>query len=163
MLLTLKKSDFIAFLFLFFSASTVFASPKAEILLSEYESLKSLTKTLKSDGEIGGLFYVKNFSDHQLLWDKNDYTVDGHDTLRIFIENSSRQKIVTVTYYYSDYLIEGKTVLRRFLGDENKGWRADTADIKTMDDLETQGVKYPRLSSNELKIIKSYGITVFVD
>lgn len=159
--MNLKNMLFLIATVCWFLSSSALATPKAETLVSEYESLKQFTKKIIPDGQIGGLFNYKNYGDHQLLWDKNDYSVDGHDTVRILIDRKESQELVSVTYYYSDFLIADRTVLRRFVGPESKGWRADTIDAKTLEDIDTQGSETQRFTDSELKILRSYGITLF--
>jgi hypothetical protein len=159
--MNLRNVLFLIFAISLLSSRSALATPKADTLISEYESLKELTQKLVPDGEVGGLFYFKSFSGYQILWDKNDYTVDGHDTLRILIERNEPLKLFSVTYHYSNYLIPERTVLRRFIGPEDKGWRADTVDVTTLEDLDVQGAQAPRIYESELKILKSYGITLF--
>lgn len=140
------------------AATSTESQNRAQALLNEYISLKELTLRTTPDGLLGGLYHFKLFADHQLLWDKNDYLVDGHDTLRIYIGRSSPLRDFSITYHYSDFLLDGRTTLRRFLGPEIAGWRADTLDVNTLELFPFQGIEKPRLNENEELVLRHYSI-----
>jgi len=139
-------------------------SDQALQLQIEYLNLKDLTRSLDADGMVGGLYYYKKYDGYEILWDKNDYEDDGHDTLRIFKAAAGPNKqAFSVTYIYSDYLLENTVTLRRFVGPTRKGWRADTVDLTSGDYNGWQGVRRPTLTEFEQEILKTYGILLFND
>ncbi len=151
------------FLFLIFWGATLQlnAQSKAEVLLDEYNNLKKRTENLAPDGQIGGVFNYRDRGDHELIWDMNDYSVDQHDTLRIFVLGDKKAQSFSVTYHYSDFLVPQRTVLRRFIGPESQGWRADTIDVTDLEDLGYQGLEKPRLTPAQIQLLGRYKIQLF--
>lgn len=136
------------------------ASSKAEVLAQEYERLKAYTSTAVPDSFVGGLMHAKKMQGYEILWDSKDFEVDGHDCIRLFKKQAPLRPDFAVTYYKSKFIFPERVVIRRFVGPDGKGWRAETIDLLTGEDLGPQGV-VRKLTEEEASILNEWGITVF--
>jgi hypothetical protein len=132
-------------------------------LLNEYSSLERLTASLTPDGLVGGYLYYKNFGDHLLIWDADTFEEDGHHMIRVFVpkDEATGQAAFSISYYRSNYLLQGQTTLRRFIGPEDSGWRADTISLSEVKYLGYQGNQKPTFNALETDLLLFYGIQTF--
>ncbi|MEO0335678.1 MAG: hypothetical protein AAF202_04765 [Pseudomonadota bacterium] len=142
----------LAFVFCF----SAVASPEAEQLVKEFNSLKQWALEQEMDGVVGGLYPYVQQDGYIVMFSKE---FDGeHDVIRFFLGRSAPQKDFAVSYYWSRYMFEGRRVLRRFVGPEPTGWRNDTVDVDTFEYLGRQGRSELSLSDEELEILEAWGI-----
>lgn len=140
-------------------ATQAYAFNKAEILTEEYNRIKSWVQQSQTDGVIGNLYpYIQ--MDGYILMFSNDFD-NQHETIRFFINGEGHEKDFSITYYKSQYMVENKMVIRRFVGPEPTGWRNDTIDFDTQEYLGFQGTDKPRLNDKAQEIIKEWNLTLF--
>ena len=145
-------------LFLFLS-SHVFALTGEEIsenLQGEWSKFRTLVETLEADGDIGGYMDFKRYEDVTLLW-RIDDDFTGNEVVRFYIPREGRLENFAVTYHKSTSIIDGRVVLRRFVGPEPTGWINYTIDYETGEYLGSQGFT-PRLLENEVVFLREWGI-----
>tara|TARA_B100000609_G_scaffold197070_1_gene193560 strand:+ start:20707 stop:21237 length:531 start_codon:yes stop_codon:yes gene_type:complete len=141
------------------NASQMPASKDPYILMSEYKHFKELCQSLEPDGLVGGYAYFKKFEGYELLWHLAD-DESGVDFIHIYVEDEAPSKDFSVKYYRSQQILPGRTVLRRFVGPTQNGWRNDTIDYITGDYLGSQGAPSPRMSDGNRALLKELGITL---
>ena len=147
------------FLLLFLPTSSAFASEKADILIEEYTRIKQWVESVEPDGLVGGLYYYVEREGYIILFSQK---FDGkHETIRFFLNREAPLKDFAITYIKSKYILKDRTILRRFIGSEPTGWKNQTVDVTTLEDLGSQGVKELVLSPDEKQIIAEWGLTVF--
>lgn len=124
----------------------------------EYEYLSQKFRSIENpDRLIGSLYYEKDMEFYSLIWDKWGYDEDGHDLLRIWIPQSEQnEQDMHVTYIKSDYILPGRTVIRRFIGSPTGNWIADTIDANTLEYLGSQGSSRLSLTLFAEDIFRSY-------
>lgn len=145
-------------LFAVFKITPVFATPQADQLAAEYQRLYNWTQTVQPDGLVGSHYPFKQMEGYIVLWDPQASMNDKHDMIRIFLNREAPLKDFAVTYYKSQYIVEGRTVLRRFYGPDDKGWRNDTVDFITGEYFGYQGTPSPKLSEDEQSILDFWTI-----
>lgn len=151
----LKSLILIASLLLSFN--TAFAeSDTSKIILSEWAQLRLHVETLKADGDIGGYMDFKNYEHATLLWRISDNKNDN-EVIRFYNERADGSSFA-ITYHKSNIIIDGRTVIRRFIGTEPAGWINHTVDYNTGEYLQRQGY-FPKLLPEEYKLMESWNIT----
>lgn len=129
----------------------------SEILLQEWSSLRKMVGELVPDGEIGGYYSTKSFDGVTLMWRTRGEK--GDEVIRLFFDKKLEDgRYFHVTYYKNDYIVEGRTVLRRFLGLEPSGWGNHTIDFETGDYLGSQGNTKPTINEEQQKILDEWNI-----
>lgn len=135
---------------------SVMAHPKVMQLTKEFRSLYQFAEKTQPERQVGGLLNEIKVDDYYFLWrlakDETEY-----DIIRIF-RPKKNGKDFGVTYYLANHIVEGRWVLRRFIGPERGGWRADTIDTETNEYLGYQGATRPIISEDDAKILKRWGI-----
>lgn len=132
----------------------------AKTLQDEFTRLHEMVQNLKPEFEVGGYLKGKRYGDVELLWNTN-FEEDGTDVIRIYHEHKDGTPDFSISFHRSHYIVDGYTVIRRFVGPMQYGWRNDTVDILTGRYLGTQGVMTPEASSRDLQILKEWQITLF--
>lgn len=151
----IKSLIFIASLLSF--QSLAFADKDVSyILQEEWTRLRAHVEDLKPEGDIGGYMDFKTYGKVTLLWRLSE---DGTDNEVIrFYKNRKGDDHFAITYHKSDHIIDGRTVIRRFIGPEPTGWINHTIDYNTGEFLQRQGY-FPELSGDEYKLMKEWNIT----
>ncbi len=125
--------------------------PGHERVLAEYESILNWVSTLTPDRKVGGLLNEKDLGDGlSILW-KTD---SDHTTLRFFQERG-RHDYFDVTYHETPHIVDGRTVVRRFIG-YPRVWRADTYDANTREYLGRQGADSLVLQPKDRQTLDTY-------
>lgn len=148
----------IASLFIALFATSVFASPQFNQLASEYEGLYQWTQSVQPDGLVGYHYPYKQMDGYMVIWEPQSSMDDGHIMIRILLKRETPLKDFAVTYYKSQYIVQGRTVLRRFYGPDDKGWRNDTVDFITGEYLGFQGNPSPSFKEDEQSILDFWKI-----
>lgn len=130
----------------------------SKTLQSEWSEFRSHVETLEADGDIGGYMEYKEFGEMTLLWRISDEPSDN-EVIRFYMDRPGI-KSFAVTYHKSHQIVEGKTVLRRFVGTEPTGWINHTIDFVTGDYLGQQGYFPYGLKDEELDMMKEWNITL---
>lgn len=133
----------------------------SERLRSEFDRLVELVSTLEPDDHVGYL-ESKSYGDHELLW-KLGETSEDNDVIRIYYDKGEKEQAFTISYHRSRHIVEGRTVIRRFVGPMISGWRNDTIDADTGAYLGSQGAITPRLDDREKEIMEEWDIQLFED
>lgn len=142
-------------------SSQVFAQSAETVsktLQSEWSEFRSYVETLEADGDVGSYMDYKEFGDMTLLWKISD-EANGHEVIRFFMDRPGVKSFV-VSYYRTPHIIQGKTILRRFVGTEPTGWINHTIDFVTGDYIGQQGSFPYSLREEELNMMKEWGITL---
>ena len=121
----------------------------SENVLKEYQQLEKYVSKLKPDFKVDDFMNGKKMGDLELLWDTGNTP---------YKPGRGKHESFEVSFYHSDNLISGKDVVRRFIGGQLRNWRADTVDRDTGKFLERQGSLAPRLTRNEVKVLKTWNI-----
>lgn len=130
----------------------------SETLRSEWSEFRGQVETLEADGEIGGYMEYKEFGDMTLLWRISDDPNDN-EVIRFYMDRPGVQSFA-VTYHRSHHIVDGKTVLRRFVGTEPTGWINHTIDFATGEYLGQQGHFPYGLKDEELDMMEEWNITL---
>lgn len=152
---------FFAFLILFSlsmnaSASNFTTPEEAGLQIrQEFDGLYQYVQNLEPEYEVGGMLKAKEYGDHKLLWDLADEPGET-DVIRIY--RSKGRGDFNVTYHRTHQIIEGKIVIRRFVGPLISGWRNDTIDAHTNEYLGAQGVFAPDLDQRDTEIMEKWGV-----
>lgn len=125
--------------------------PGHERVLEEYARLLEWVATLTPDRKVGDLLNEKDLGDGlSMLW-----KTDGdHKTLRFFQERG-RHDYFDVTYHHTPHIVDGRTVVRRFIG-YPRAWRADTFDANTREYLGRQGADSLLLQPQDRETLERY-------
>lgn len=133
---------------------------RSVILQNEYNRFYAYVKTLKPDGKIGDFMKYKKVGAYTVLWDlgveKSDY-----DLIRLYNEHTDGTDSFAVSYYRSQNIVPGRTVIRRFYGPGIKDWRNDTMDAETGEYLGMQGIHNPEMTEEDLALIKQFKVELF--
>lgn len=152
------KKLILVFVFVFTSCQ-IFASEKiSQTLMNEWTHFRTMVDTIKPEGDIGGYMLYRDYADMTLLWRTSSETGEN-EVIRFFMQRSNGL-VFAVTYHKSDIINPGRTVLRRFVGNEPTGWINHTIDFVTGEYLGTQGQE-PTLSVAEKKMMKEWNIKSF--
>jgi hypothetical protein len=135
------------------------AQSKSEILLEEFDRIQNFIEQQEADGVVGGLYPFIQQEGYILMSSQEFGT--KHDLIRFFMNREGLQKDFAVTYIRSHYLLEGREVLKRFVGYEPTGWRNDTIDVKTGEDLGFQGVESLLLDEEAQSLLQAWDIQLF--
>lgn len=149
---------FVIFL-LSFQSYSFDQTEKSDIILKEYIQLRSKVSQLNPDYKIGDFSNVKRYNNHILLWSLED-DLKYHEVIRIY-RDKGKYKGFAIAYHRSASIIDGRVVIRRFIGQEPFGWRNDTIDLDSAEYLGYQGLRKPVLDSIDQEITKEWGITLF--
>ena len=152
------KKMFLVFVLLMSSAFADDAKI-SQTLMEEWNRFRTLVDTLKADGDIAEYMLYKKYGDMDLLWRTSDDENDNQ-TIRFFMKKRNGD-VFAVTYHLSvNVIVDGRRVIRRFIGPEPSGWINHTIDYDTKEYYGQQGWK-PFLSAKEKKLLKDWGITFF--
>lgn len=152
------KKLILVFVFVFTSCQ-IFASEKiSQTLMNEWTHFRTMVDTIKPEGDIGGYMLYRDYADMTLLWRTSSETGEN-EVIRFFMQRSNGL-VFAVTYHKSDIINPGRTVLRRFVGNEPTGWINHTIDFVTGEYLGTQGQE-ATLSVAEKKMMKEWNIKSF--
>ena len=133
----------------------------SQTLMNEWNQLNDHIENISKDGSIGGYMDYKSYGDVTLLWRTGEMSTYGDEVIRLYKENNQGRSFV-VSYYKSHNIIEGKVVLRRFIGPEPSGWIHHTIDYNNGDYLQRQG-RTPYLSTSEKQMLNTWGITLLTE
>lgn len=128
----------------------------SEAVRSEWSEFRDYVETLEADGDIGGYMEYKEFGDMKLLWRISEDPSDN-EVIRFYMPRPG-VKSFAVTYHRSHQIVQGKTVLRRFIGTEPTGWVNHTIDYATGEYLGQQGFFPHGLRQKELDMMEDWGI-----
>lgn len=140
--------------------SSVAADRRSEVLKTEFATILGHVKAQKADGKIGDFMKFKKMGNYLLLWDLGP-TADDYDLIRLYNEHDDGSPNFSVSYYRSKNIVEGRTVIRRFVGPDTLGWRNDTMDYETGEYLGMQGTEEPSMSASDRRILKDWNIELF--
>lgn len=129
-------------------------------LQSEFRDLRALVQKLEPEFMVGGYLFGKRYGDHELLWHLASDS-QGTDTIRLYREKSGGRKEFAVAYLRSTQIVEGRTVIRRFVGPVVGDWRNDTIDANSGEYLGSQGVRTPELDARDREILRKWKIELF--
>lgn len=139
----------------------VFADPAiADRLVKEYARLRAIAVATTPDSLVGGYLKSKSFGDHKLLWKLAEEPGDN-EVIRIYRPKGQGVPPMDVTFHFSRFIVEERTVIRRFVGPSTTGWRNDTVDASTGEYLGSQGATKPALDSRDREILKTWDIELF--
>jgi hypothetical protein len=127
----------------------------------EWSEFRMMVETLEADGDIGGYMEFKEFGEMTLLWRTSDNPSDN-EVIRFYMDRPGI-KSFAVTYHRSHHIVDGKTVIRRFVGTEPAGWINHTIDFVTGEYLGHQGYFPYDLKESELNMMRDWGITLYKD
>jgi hypothetical protein len=140
-------------------------SPEALILIAEFTKLYNFVSTAKEDGRIDDFMKYKNMNGYEILW---DLMTDGSefDSIAIYRQGSENpshpsEREFAVAYYRSTQIIEGRNVIRRFVGPTVADWRNDTIDFETGEYLGSQGRPDPLVTKGDQAILDEWGIRIW--
>ena len=137
-------------------STSAFASPQADQLIAEFEWLKSWAENAEPDGKIGSLYPYVQHDGYVVMFSEE---FDGkHDVVRFLVQREAPVKDFAISYYWSKYIVEGRVVLRRFVGTEPTGWKNHTVDVNTREYLGSQGRRVLNLSDDEKELLQDWGI-----
>ena len=125
----------------------------------EFHQMYDFVLNLESEFKVGDVLYGKSYGDYEILWTLAQETGET-DVIRIYREKEGQQAFV-VSYFRSPHILEGRTVIRRFIGPSLTGWRNDTIDAETNEYLGRQGQTQPALDQRDREILKAWGIKLF--
>jgi hypothetical protein len=151
----------LAFLFVFTGSSVSQASASiGPDLLREFDAVYERVSQLEPDGLVGGYMNSKSFGDYEVIWRLAESS-DGDDVIRIYHERTGNaEKSFVISYYRNNYLVEGRRVVRRFIGPPVTGWRNDTVDVESGEYYGRQGIGRPMLEPRDLEIMKEWGVNL---
>lgn len=132
---------------------------KAEILMIEWNRLKSVAQNIEPEFNVGGILDGKSYGDHELLWTLTD-EFKGHEIIRIHIEKPSGNPF-QISYHRGSHIVPGVNVIRRFIGPFYGSFSAHTIDKATGEYLGMQGSIYFPKDDQDIKIMKQWDITFF--
>jgi len=127
----------------------------AKTIMNEYEDFREMVSELQEDRLVGDYYKAKEYSDVLLLWNLRE-DIKDHEVIRFFKLREDGTPFA-VTYHRSSYIVEGRIVLRRFVGTEPTGWINHTIDYMTGEYLGRQGFE-PYLLKSEKTFLKNWNI-----
>jgi hypothetical protein len=152
---------FLCFAMMFACANTATAlDHRSQVLRKEFEKMLAHVQGLKADGKIGDFMKYKDMGDYLILWDLGP-TPEHYDLIRLFRDYPDGTPNFAVSYYRSKTIIDGRTVIRRFVGPDTVGWRNDTMDYETGEYLGMQGTPEPPISAADRRLIEEWNIQLF--
>jgi hypothetical protein len=131
------------------------AAPRGQALIEEYGRLKTKVLKLKPEFEVGGLLKGKDYGDYKLLWRFAEQKGE-HEVIRLLRSKADGHQDFEIAFHVSSEIVPGRLVIRRFVGPASSGWRADTVDAFSGEDLGTQGTETPFLDSRDVQILKDW-------
>ncbi|EQC43731.1 hypothetical protein [Bacteriovorax sp. Seq25_V] len=132
-----------------------YSDPDAKTLMEEYQRFRTLVSTMKPDHLVGGWYKAKEYDGMTLMWNLGDEITD-REVIRFFRKKYDGS-IFAVTYHRSDYIVDGRIVLRRFVGPEPTGWVNHTIDYETGEELGSQGW-WPTLDKSDEAFLNEWKI-----
>ena len=133
---------------------------RSTVLQNEFTRFYAYVKTLKADGKIGDFMNYKKVGSFTVLWDlgteKSDY-----DLIRLYNEHTDGTDSFAVSYYRSQNIVPGRTVIRRFHGPGIKDWRNDTMDVESGEYLGMQGIFNPEMTDQDSALVKEFNVELF--
>ncbi|EQC51477.1 hypothetical protein [Bacteriovorax sp. DB6_IX] len=127
----------------------------AKTIMNEYQDFREMVSNLKEDRLVGDYYKAKQYPDVLLLWNLRD-DINDHEVIRFFRYREDGTPFA-VTYHRSSYIVDGRIVLRRFVGPEPSGWENHTIDYLTGEYLGRQGFD-PYLSKDEKQFLIDWNI-----
>ena len=131
-----------------------YSHPDAKTLMTEYQEFRSMVSNMEHDYLVGGWYKAKDFGETTLMWNLGDDLSD-REVIRFF-RRKADGSVFTVTYHRSDYIVDGRIVLRRFVGPEPTGWINHTIDYETGEQLGSQGW-WPIFDESDHDFMKKWG------
>lgn len=145
--------------FMSFNVAVAFTDlEKSQVVLQEYQTLRDMVVKMTPDYQVGGYYHAKEVGDSLLMWLlQSDPT--AHEVIRIYRPRGDHSGLnFAITYHRSSEIVEGRIVVRRFIGTEPYGWRNDTVDLQTGEYLGAQGMTEPSMTKEERALLRSYGV-----
>lgn len=127
----------------------------SKTILNEYEDFREMVSNLKEDRLVGDYYKAKQYPDVLLMWNLRE-DIKDHEVIRFFKKRNDGTAFA-VTYHRSSYIVDGRIVLRRFVGTEPTGWINHTIDYETGEYLGSQGFD-PYLLDSEKKFLIDWNI-----
>ncbi|MGE0525938.1 MAG: hypothetical protein AB7G93_10240 [Bdellovibrionales bacterium] len=147
---------------LFAATSFVYAGDSiGQSLLTEYKDVRAKVSRIQPEFDVGG-YNAKDYGDYRLIWRLAE-TMEEAEMIRIYRAKGLRDHDFDVTYHRNRAIAPGRTVVRRFVGPMDRGWRNDTVDIDTGEYLGRQGAPYPRMDARDREILEQWGMQIFED
>ncbi len=143
-----------------FSAPAQAADSRSLVLKQEFNKFYNYVQTLRPDGKVGNFMKYKKVGDFLVLWDLGK-TPDDYDVIRLYNEHKDGTDSFVVSYYRSNQLVDGRTVIRRFVGPGIIGWRNDTVDAVTGEYLGMQGLRDPYMTEGDHKLVQHFKVRLF--
>lgn len=129
----------------------------SQTLQEEWSRFRAHVEEVTADGDVGGYMDYKEYGDMTLLWRTSGDPSDN-EVVRFYMSRENSSDWFSVTYHKSSSIIDGRTVLRRFVGPEPSGWINHTIDYHTGEYLGSQGYFPYALSDSELEMMKAWNI-----
>lgn len=152
----------ILFSLMIFSQGNVAEAAQTDVIIEEFDRLKSFVKTLEPDYIVGGLANAKVVGDHEIIWNLAENESD-YDFIHIYAEGKDSAKDFSVVYYRGTHIVENTNVVRRFVGPSLSGWRNDTVEYETGYYFGRQGAQFPILSDRDKEILSKWNITLIAE
>lgn len=133
---------------------------RSTVLKNEFDQFYTYVTELEPDGKIGDFMKYKKVGDFTVLWDLGVEKTD-YDLIRLYNEHTDGTDSFAVSYYRSQNIVPGRTVIRRFVGPGIKGWRNDTMDLETGEYLGMQGFPEPYMTSEDRALIQEFKVELF--
>jgi hypothetical protein len=131
-------------------------------ILSEYQRLMRMVSNLQSDGTIDGTTVYKQFGDTVLIWNTRETNPHAsYNTIRIQRDRPDGTTLDISYHGDATHIVEGRRVLRRFVGTFQRDFRNDTIDLETQEYLGAQGVRVPRLDARDREILREWSIVLY--
>lgn len=133
----------------------------ASTIYKEFTRLRERFQLETPDTVVGGLYKQKSFGSHVVLWKIEQFPEDS-EVIRIYRASKIEgEQDFSVTFHKNGVIVPGKTVLRRFIGPDSRGWRNDTLDYLTFQYLGSQGAERPQISPTDREILNMWDILEF--
>lgn len=140
------------------SPFTALASSEiAARIRTEYKQLRALVASWEPEYVVGGYMNGKDFGDHEILWRLGEEEGDA-EVIRIYRDKGEGKESFSVTFHFGDHMIDGHTIIRRFIGPSFRGWRNDSVDAVTGEYLGSQGIDRPALDRRDREILRKWKI-----
>lgn len=152
------KALFSIILMTVLTASALADQGQATTIISEYEQIRAYAQKQEAEYMVGHFMSAKQYDDALLLWQLDD-DEKYHEVIRLYREREDGTSFA-VSYHRSSSIVDGKIVIRRFIGTEPSGWINHTVDYKTGEYLGSQGTE-PFLTEEEEKMLKNWKVKFF--
>lgn len=142
---------------LFISTVATASSDVAKRVQMEFHALRNQVSQWEPEYSVGEYMYGKQFGDHEVLWRLSEKAGDS-EVIRIYRNKGKNKDAFAVTFHYGTHIVDNHTVIRRFFGPAQLGWRNDTVDAVTGEYLGSQGMSTPALDKRDHEIMRMWGI-----